>query len=228
MKAVILAAGKGTRMRPLTNTVPKPLLKISGKPILEHNLDAVHGFVNEIIIVIGYLGEQIKNYFGNDFKGIPIKYIEQKEQLGTGHAIICAEPFLDDKFMIIVGDDFFAKNVIEKASKHNLCVVASRVTDPERFGVFELDDDNKLISLEEKPATPKTNYVNTGLWVMNKQIIELMKKQNLSKRGEFELTDALKEMMKTNKIHCETIENGWIAIGYPDDLNKVEKYLNGD
>jgi bifunctional UDP-N-acetylglucosamine pyrophosphorylase/glucosamine-1-phosphate N-acetyltransferase len=227
MQAVILAAGLGTRMRPLTNDTPKPLLKVLGRPLLEYNLEALKEFVDEIIIVVGYKSEMIKSYFGHSFKGKPIRYVEQKEQLGTGHALLCAEPMIKDRFIIILGDDFAAAEVIRKAVMHRLCVVARKVGDPERFGIVETSN-GYVTGLEEKPARPKSDLANTGIWVMDRKIIELMKRQGKSKRGEYELPDALLELIKTEKVSCEAITEGWIPIGYPDDLKKLEIYLRGD
>jgi len=225
MQALIFAAGLGTRMRPLTNTTPKPLLKILQKPILEYNLEAVHDLIDEIIIVIGYKGDMIKEYFKDNFKGTPIKYAEEKELLGTGHALLCAQHLIKDKFLIMLGDDYITKQVIQKALQHDLCVVATKVEHPERFGILEVDNNNLIKGLEEKPQQPKSNLANIGLWVMNKKLVHLMKQQPKSPRGEYEITDALKALVKTDKVYCETIINGWIPIGYPDDLKKVETFL---
>ena len=224
MKALVFAAGLGTRMRPLTDDVPKPLLRVSGKPLLEYNLDAVHDFVDEIIIVVGYKAAMIKDFFKDEFKGVPIKYIEQKEQLGTGHALLVAEKELDDRFIIVLGDDFITRSAFEKAVKHDLCVIAAKVANPQRFGILEIKD-NIVVGLEEKPENPKSDLANTGSWVMDRRLIDLMKQQPKSPRGEYEITDALKALIKEDKVFCVVIDKGWIPVGYPDDLNKVEDFL---
>ena len=225
-QAVILAAGMGTRMRPLTYECPKPMINVAGKPLLEHNLDAVHGFVDEIIVVVGYKGEMIKKYFKGKFKGIKMGYVEQKEQMGNGHALLCAENKIKDKFIVIQGDDFITKDVIKKALNHDLCVVAKEVTNPKRFGILEVKN-NSIIGFEEKPKNPKSNLANIGVWHMDKKLVELMKLQKKSKRGEYELTDALKALIKKERVYCEIIEEGWIPVGYPEDLRKIESFLRG-
>lgn len=224
MKAVILAAGLGTRMKPLTDTVPKPMLKILNKPILEYTLKAVHDYVDEIIIVVGYKSEVIKDYFKDNYRNVPITYIEQPEQLGTGHAVLCAAPFIKDKFILIPGDDFIQPSLIENLTKHNLAVAAVKVENPKSFGIIEVKDDY-IIGFEEKPSNPKSNIASTAIWVMNKKLLDIMKSLPKSPRGEYEITDALRELIKTEKVYCEIVDSGWMPIGYPEDLNKVEKYL---
>jgi UDP-N-acetylglucosamine diphosphorylase / glucose-1-phosphate thymidylyltransferase / UDP-N-acetylgalactosamine diphosphorylase / glucosamine-1-phosphate N-acetyltransferase / galactosamine-1-phosphate N-acetyltransferase len=224
MQAVILAAGLGKRMRPLTDKIAKPMLVVLGKPLLEYTLDAVHSFVDEIIIVVGYKKKQIKDYFGNLFKGVKIIYVEQEEQLGTGDAILCAEGVIEEDFLILFGDDFVTKEVIEKAVRHGLCVVAREVEHPERFGVLDVKN-NFVTGIEEKPEQPKSNLVSIGIWTMNKKIFSIMKTIGLSPRGEIEITDALKELLKIEKVYCEVIKDGWIGVGYPEDLKKVEDIL---
>ena len=105
MQCVILAAGKSTRTYPLTVTRPKALLKIANKTILEHTFDNLIGLVNEIIVIVGFKKEMIIDYFGSDYQGIKLTYVEQNEQLGTGHALACARDKIDDKFLMLNGDD---------------------------------------------------------------------------------------------------------------------------
>jgi UDP-N-acetylglucosamine diphosphorylase / glucose-1-phosphate thymidylyltransferase / UDP-N-acetylgalactosamine diphosphorylase / glucosamine-1-phosphate N-acetyltransferase / galactosamine-1-phosphate N-acetyltransferase len=214
-------------MKPLTDKTPKPLLEVLGKPLLEYNLDAVSPFSEEIIIVVGYLGDQIKKRFGNTYCGKPIQYVEQKEQLGTGHALLCAENYLHDRFIVLLGDDFNTSPMIEKAMGHRYCVIAMEVKEPRKFGILETQN-GIIVGLEEKPLLPKSNLANTGAWIMDRKLIDIMKKQEPSPRSEFEITDALRALIRTEKVHCEIIKGGWIPVGYPADLITVEDYLKGE
>lgn len=114
MQAVILAAGRGVRLRPLTLSVPKPLLKVGDMPIIAHTLNALPKECSEIIIVINYLGEQIKKYVGNSWRGCPVKYVQQKNLAGTGAALMSCEPYLKNDFIVLMGDDLYAARDIKK------------------------------------------------------------------------------------------------------------------
>lgn len=229
IQAVILAAGKSTRTYPLTITKPKPLLKILDKTIIEHNLEALNGLVNEVIIVVGYKKEMIKKTIGNNYKNIKIKYIEQKQQLGTGHAVKIVEKYIKDRFILFGGDDLFSKEDISQCIKHNLCILAQKVDQPKKFGILELKG-NSLKKIIEKPSNPKNNLANTGLYVLNKQIFNAT--PGKSKRNEIEFTDFVNELAKKEKIIVEKVKDYWLPIGYPWNyleanvfmLNRIKKW----
>lgn len=227
MKAIILAAGKGTRLRPLTLTKPKVLLEINGKSILEHNLEILNEFVDEVIIVVGYLKEQIIKKIGLFYKDMRINYVEQKELLGTGHAVMQAAPLIwtEDEFLIMPGDDLFSEKDIARCLKHRYCVLAQEVDDPKQFGVFE-EKDGLIIGIEEKPTVPKSNLANTALWKMDGKIFELMKDKGKNVRGEYEITDALAELIKTEKVYCEKVQGQWIAFNSIEQLEQARRLLS--
>lgn len=224
MKAVVLAAGKGLRMRPLTNEIPKPLLKIAGKPILQHNLEQLKGIVNEVILIVGYRAEQIKNYFGNEFQGIKIRYVYQKEQMGTGHALLLAKNFVKGKFIVMYGDDLYHREDIERCLTHDLAVLAQEVENPERFGVF-IVEDGIIKDVVEKSKNPSSNLANAGFYVLNDKIFDILEKLKLSEREEYELTDAIKKFAVNNRISCELVKKFWISISSPGEMKKAEKML---
>jgi len=225
MQAVILAAGEGIRLRPLTLDRPKPLIKIEGKTLLEHNLDQLISLVDEVVIVIGYKGGMIKDYIGDEYQSMKIRYVEQKEQLGTGHALMQVDKFIKGKFLLLMADDLYSKDDISVCAEHELCVLAKRVTNPERFGVFVLED-NKVKDVIEKPDTFVGNLINTGFYVLDRRIFEELDKIEKSERGEYELTDALKNLAKKYEIFCEEVRDYHIPIGYPEDLEEAKKVLN--
>ncbi len=228
MKAVVLAAGKGTRCYPLTLTRPKVLLKVANETILEHNLRQLKGLVEEVIIVIGYKSEMIKEAIGSKFENIKIKYVEQKKQNGTGGALLLCEKFLDGRFIVLNGDDIYSYADIKKCLKNKYCVMAKKVNDPEKWGIFTVKDEN-VAGIEEKPRTrenkrfsvsqkslisvkAKSNLANTGLYVFDDEIFNYKLKK--STRREYEVVDYVNYLVgKGERVKCE-IASDWIPVGY--------------
>src|SRR3989338_8245127 len=136
MQAVILAAGKSTRTYPLTITRPKPLLKVANKTLLEHNLDSLNDLVSEVIIIVGYKKKMIMDYIGQKYKNLNIRYVEQKEQLGTANAISVVQPYIKNKFLLLMGDDIYSRKDIGKCSKYGCSILTVKVKNPENFGVI--------------------------------------------------------------------------------------------
>ncbi len=213
-KAVILAAGWGKRMRPLTDKRPKPALKIFGKTLIEHNLDQLVGLIKEAIIVVGYEGKVIQESLGEDYKGIKIRYAPQKEQLGTGDAAKAALPFLDDQFLILNGDDLYRKEDLEKCLSHNPSILVKEVDDPTGFGQI-VHKEGKVTNLVEKPKKPVSNLVNVGVYFINKSFFD--QKIEKSERGEFEITDYIKLYLNEKSIGYQIAEN-WDPVSYPWNL----------
>lgn len=219
-----MAAGKSTRAYPLTLTKPKPLLKIANKTVLEHNLEQLAGIVDEAVIIVGYHKEMIMEFLGESFNGIKITYIEQKEQKGTGHALQQAESILKERFILMNGDDLYSRLDIENCLKHDYCVLSREVRDPRKFGVLVLDG-NYLKGIIEKPKETKISMINTGLYILDAEIFRELKKMELSERGEYELTDAVKSLAKKKKIFCETVRGFWFSLTYPWYMLEANKYF---
>lgn len=213
-KAVILAAGWGTRMRPLTDTKPKPALKIAGKTLLEHNLNQLVGLVDEAVIVIGYKGDIIKKLLGKNYKGIQIQYAEQKQQLGTGDAALAALPLLDHEFLILNGDDLYKKNDLKSVLKKNPCIMVKRVKNPTGFGQVVCEND-KMKNLVEKPAENVSNLVNIGAYFINKDFFKISIEK--SQRGEYEITDYIKNYLQKGEM-CYEVAKYWDPVSYPWNL----------
>lgn len=232
LQAVILAAGKSTRTYPLTLTRPKPLLKVLDKTILEHNLEALTGIVNQVILIVGYKQDMIKKAIGTKYKNINIKYITQKQQLGTGHAVKLAEKHIKDRFIIFGGDDLFSKKDIQNCIKHKYCILAQKTKTPKRFGILQIKD-NSLVKIEEKPSKPKSNLANTALYVLDKNIFNTKIKK--SKRGEIEFTDFVNKFAKKEKIKIVEVKDYWLPISYPWSyleanvflLNRIKRSIKG-
>lgn len=212
-QAIILAAGKGTRMEPLSCSQDKPFLEILGKSILEHNLEQLNGLVDKVILVIrpGDRGQAIIKKFGLKHKKTPIKYIVQKQALGTGHAVNSAKHLLKEKFILLNGDDFYLKQDIKNVLKKFPCILAKEVKSPQFFGVLFLLK-NYLKEIEEKPKNPSSNLVNTGLYYLPVSILKFSIKK--SSRGEYEFTDHIKNFIKKEKLYCVKAEK-WISVSFP-------------
>jgi len=226
MKAVILAAGKSTRTYPLTANKPKPLLKAANKTLLEHNLEQLNGLIDEAIIIVGFGKEQIKKKFDNNFGKIKVRYAEQKEQLGTGNALLQAERFVGkERFVVLMGDDLYGKDDIKKGIKNKYSIFAKRVRNPKYFGVLETKG-GFLIRLTEKPEKPTSDLVDTGLYVLDEKIFSLLKKIKESERKEYELTDAVTEFAGKEKV--KVVEQSfWYPIAYPWSLLEANEALLG-
>ena len=147
MQAVILAAGRGTRMGELTNDVPKPMLKISGRPILEYTLANLPSEIDEVIFIIGYLGHKIKNHFGAKHQNRNLQYIWQLSPSGTGGALWQIRKALHGKFIVLMGDDLYHQKDLKKILKHDLAVLVKEIDEPSRFGVIEIDDNGHLVQI---------------------------------------------------------------------------------
>ncbi len=230
MKAVILAAGKGTRMKPLTEDTPKPLLNVAGKPIIEHTINRIEDYVEEIVIVAGYKIEQFERYSETREE---VTIVEQEEALGTADAALQAKPFIEDKALILNGDDLYGED-LEEILELDTAVLAAEVEDPAKYGVFTVEDD-KVTSIEEKPSNPDSNLVNIGCYLVKESFFELLENVEKSERGEHEITDALKEYIEKNSLNYRKTDN-WTPCSYPWQLieaneklvNEVDRDINGD
>lgn len=226
MKAVILAAGNSTRLYPLTLTKPKPLLKVAGFTLLEHNLTQLEDLIDEVFIVIGYKEEKIRQYAGEKFEKIKITYIEEKERLGTAHALSMAEVKVKGNFIVMNGDDLYSKKDIENCLKHKNCVLAKKVDDPSRFGVLLLEG-GKVKKIIEKPKEFVSDLANTGLYVLSEEIFGKIKNVKKSSRNEYELTDAISELAGKAEVNYEEVKDCWSAMSYPWNLLEANAYFLG-
>ena len=226
MQCVILAAGEGSRMRPLTTSRPKVMLPLAGKPSLEHLIRNVKAAgISDIIIVVGYREEAIRSYFGDGSEfGVSIKYVVQRKQLGTADALRTAEPFVTDTFLMLNGDMVVDVEDLTKICETKAPVMAvSTTTHPEDFGVVTLSGD-KISSLEEKSPEPKSNIINAGAYLFGCEIFETLKKVSPSSRGEYELTDALMDYIAENRLSAHKLSL-WMDVGYPWDMLSANEHM---
>ena len=225
MKAVILAAGEGVRMRPLTLDTPKPLLKVLGKPLIQYTFEALPDAVDEVVVVVGYKREQIIAHFGSEFEGKRITYVVQEKSTGTANAILLAkEHLLDTPFFSFYADDIYYRNDISKLLDHQYGVLVAEVPDPKPFGVVELAPDGKLISFEEKPAYPKSNLVSTGAFLLDPAVFNYTASPH-SVTGESYLVDMVMGLARVRDFYGIITKN-WVPIGFPADLAKAGEMLS--
>lgn len=229
MKAVVLVAGKGTRMEPLTSGCPKVMLQVANKPILEHILNsAIEAGVEGFVFITGYLEEQIKEYFGDGSKwGVSIEYVQQKEQLGTANAIGCAKGYVDGAFLVLNGDMLIGqedlKALVSRTEEAVICV--KEVENPSDFGVLETEN-NRVVRIIEKPKNPPTNLANAGIYLFRESIFDFIDRTRASVRNEFEITDSIQMLIDSGaSVGYSPLEGSWIDIGYPWDLLKANEYL---
>jgi UDP-N-acetylglucosamine diphosphorylase/glucosamine-1-phosphate N-acetyltransferase len=224
MKAVILAAGKSTRTYPLTAGRPKGLVKVAGKPLLQHNLKALKGLVDEVVLVVGFRREMVEQALGRDFQGMKLTYAGQGEQLGTGHALLAAEPHLRGDFIVMNGDDLYSRENVELVLKGTPSLLAQEVGDPSSFGVW-LEKGGFVSGFQEKPGKPVSNLANTGLYVLGPEVFPHLKKLGKTVRGEYELNEAVNRMSGESPVRVVRAGKGWVPVGYPWDLLEANRIL---
>lgn len=232
MKALILAAGESTRMRPLTANRPKPLLFVGGKPFLEHSLLALRNAgIKDITLLVGYQKEKIKDHFEDGKKlGVKIRYAEQKERLGTAHAVGTVP--IDDDFLCINGDVVLTKEMVNGLMdfhrKHNGTVVTGvNVKDSKEFGVLKVKN-SKLEDVMEKTKKVGKCLVNAGIYVFTPDIFDFIRKTKKSVRGEYEITSSIRMMMDKNDVNVFVSKNEWLDVGRAWDLLDANRiYLVG-
>ena len=215
-EALILAAGKGSRMWPLTKSYPKPLLPLCGSPIIEHQITALRNVgVAKINILIGHRMKEISDLAGNGEKyDVEINYIVQNEQKGTGHAVSLAEKHIDGEFFCLNGDTLIDEKNLNLLSKQkgNMAMMITNVDNGEKFGAVQTKN-GVLESIIEKGIKGPAS-INAGIYLFNKRIFQSLKSIEKSVRGELELTDAL----KLNEIYTVNYKGFWKDIGSPWDL----------
>jgi len=223
MQCVILAAGRGKRMKGLTKNTPKPMLKVGKCSILEHKIKMLPKSIKEIVFIVGYCAENIMDNFGREFDGRKITYVFQKKLNGTGGAIHLARSVLEDKFLVMMGDDLYCKKDIVKILKNKLAVLAKEVENPSDFGILETNRRGYLEEIIEKPKRPKSNLANAAVYVLSKDFFdyELVSIGN----GEYGLPQTLAKMTDKHKIKVEKA-SFWCPISCQEDLEAAEKVIH--
>jgi glucose-1-phosphate thymidylyltransferase len=225
MKAIIPVAGAGTKLRPHTYTQPKALIPLAGKTILSIIVDQLHeAGVNEFIFIIGYMGEKIQDYVQQKYPHLNCHFVQQSDRNGTGYAIkLTKEIVKDDELIIVLGDTIAEYNVKEIITSPYSMLGVKKVDDPRNFGVAEIEDDNFISRVVEKPTIPKSNMALVGVYKIKEttalfNCIETIIKTDEKTYDEFNLTDAL-ECMITNGVKFQAFKvDNWFDCGKKETL----------
>lgn len=222
MKLVILAAGKGTRMGELTKDIPKPMLTVLGKNLIEHKLDVLPlEQFSEIVLVVGYLQEVIRNYFGSTYKGVPITYVEDTIE-GTGKAVWNAKEVLNEPFLVMMGDDIYAKEDVEAIMQVQGGILLDRVTTPKKSGKVIIEG-GKIIDVVEGAMLDVGEPINAALYHLSPEIFEfdLVKTQDKDEWGLPQTLIARAQDYPLTPVYATR----WIQITAPEDIEKAEREL---
>ncbi len=222
MQAVILAAGRGERMGKLTKNCPKPMLLIKNKPKLAWTLENLPKEISEVILVIGYLGEQIKNFFGEEYAGRKIKYVEQEKLNGSAGAVRLAQPLIQGKFLVLMGDDLYLKSDLERMLKEDWAILVKEVQNAERFGLVSQDKNGYLTGVVERPHNQKEGLINTGAYVLQPEFFQA--KLVPISETEYGLPQTLVSMYSKYKTKLIKATK-WQPVGSPEDLKSAEKKI---
>lgn len=219
MQAIILAAGQGKRLQPLTNTTPKPLLKVGGLAILEHVLCSLPKEIDEIIIVVSYLSEQIENFIGDKFKNKNIRYIKQRDYLGTGHALQICKKFIKGKFLVLMGDNIYDKKDVKRCLKYGRCMLVYKYKGLFTGNDIIFDQDHNLFNFIETENKIGDFLINTGLYVLDKNFFNY---DLIKVNDEYSLPHTILLMAKNITVQIEKTIN-WIQINNLTELAEARK-----
>ena len=234
MQAVVLAAGKGTRLRPLTDDKPKAMVEVDDRPLVAHCFDQLIQLgAEELIVVVGYEKEHIIDHFGDSYEGVPITYTEQEEQNGLAHALLTVREHVHDDFMLLLGDNIFEANLRDVLRRHredraDAAFLVEEVPwdEASRYGVCDTNNYGEIVEVVEKPDDPPSNLVMTGFYTFTPAIFHACELIQPSDRGEYEISDAIDLLIRSGRTIDAIGLDGWrIDIGYPEDRDEAERRL---
>ena len=229
--AVVLAAGEGQRLRPLTHNRPKPMLPAANRPIAAHVLDVmIEAGLERITMVVGYRRDRVQDRFGSDYRGVPIRYVAQEKQLGSGHALAQAQQAVSDRFLVVNGDQLIepgiVADVLEAVESRDLAAAMAVIRSEEasRYGAVRLDGDN-VTELVERPDDDSYRLLNAGVYALDGAIFEAIGRTP-SIDGERRLPDAIATLIDDGApVHGVLTDGEWIDATYPWDLLSVSRHV---
>ncbi|SFR90467.1 glucose-1-phosphate thymidylyltransferase [Halomicrobium zhouii] len=234
MQAVVLAAGEGTRLRPLTEDKPKGMVEVDGKPILTHCFEQLVDLgADELLVVVGYKKEVIISHYDDEFQGVPITYAHQREQKGLAHALLTVEEHIDGDFMLMLGDNIFEANLQDvlnrqREDRADAAFLVEEVPwdEASRYGVCDTNKYGEIVDVVEKPEDPPSNLVMTGFYTFTPAILHACHLVQPSNRGEYEISDAVDLLIKSGRTIDAIRMDGWrMDVGYPEDRDRAEELL---
>lgn len=227
MQAVILAAGRGTRMKELTDSIPKPMLMVAGKTLIEHKFDALPESVDEVILIIGYQGDVIRAHFGDMFKGKKVRYVEQEVLDGSMGALALARPYLTGRFIVMMGDDIYAREDIEAClAIPGWSILIEKTESMASGGRMIMDEAGHIVGIEEGDHTGKPGLMNTNLMVLDTSIFEYPMVPKAAGSDEYGLPQTVVAASNQSGIPLVPVFSSfWIQVTAPEDLTKAERIL---
>jgi glucose-1-phosphate thymidylyltransferase len=231
VKAVVLAAGEGRRLEPLTNRRPKPMLSIAGQPLLEYVLEAiVDAGIDEVVFVVGYARDRIRTHFGDgDDWGVDLEYVVQEKQLGTAHAIAQAEPAVDDGFVVLNGDRILEPSAIASVSARlerdgGPVMTVTRSSDPGTYGVVALDGD-RVVDIVEKPREAASELINAGVYGFERSVFDVIEATPVDDAGERQVTDTLTKFVANGGVEAVRYGGLWEDVSHLWDVTRVTGHV---
>lgn len=222
MQVIILAAGEGTRMRPLTHSTPKPMLPVGDRPLVAHTADAaIAAGAEELVFVVGYEGDTVRSHFGDQYGSVPVNYATQDEQLGTAHAVRAAKEHITGPFAVLNGDDLYDRESMAALFSAGPAVASFRVDNPTDYGVLSMDDEY-VTGIVEKPTDPPSDLVNAGAYVFPAEARDWLDVPK-SERGEHELTDVLASVIDRQSVRSVVLDR-WLGVGRPWELLEANEW----
>lgn len=225
--AFILCGGEGIRLKPLTDDIPKTLLPINGKPILEYNIELMkRNGIKKIILGTGHLGDQIKNYFGNgEHFDVDISYSHEEQPLGTGGALKLVSKIINDTFIMCNGDELKDVDIrkmfdVHKQNNADITIALTSVNNPQLYGVALLEGD-RIIKFLEKPENPPTNMINSGLYILEPKIFSLIPEGKVSIER-----DIFPKIAENKKLFGFKFDGKWLPTDTPEKYHQAKKSWN--
>ncbi|MUV89159.1 NTP transferase domain-containing protein [Halapricum sp. CBA1109] len=234
MQAVILAAGQGTRMRPLTEQTPKPMLPVADRPLVAHVADAaVDAGASELIVVVGYEADAVRSYFGDAYRGVEVTFAVQQSQEGTADAVRAAREYIDGPFAVLNGDNLYDTAAVAELFEEGPALSTYEVADPSNYGVVSVTD-GVVTGIVEKPADPPTDLANTGAYAFPAAATAWLDVPE-SERGEYEITDVVARMIEEYEVTPVSVSR-WLDVGRPWELlaanewkvSELDRRIGGD
>jgi len=229
MYGVVLAAGRGTRMRPLTDRRPKPLLPVGDRFLLERVFDTAIDAVDEFVVVTGFRGEMIRETIGESYRDHPVSYVRQEAPKGTAHAVSRAASVVDDDFLVLNGDVVVDASLPRAlADADGTAVAGTEVVDPRAYGVLSTAEDGTLAGIVEKPDDPPTNLANVGCYAFESEVFDYIDRTPESERGEYEITTTIELLLADDRqIDVVPYAGTWLDVGRPWELLKANELALG-